>query len=459
MYDQDRNLVRMVSNDCFSAYWYKYDALGNCTSCNAERYEYNLRDELVRVASVTNGDDALFDYDDCGNRLSAENKRRRKRYSTNELNQYSIIEVDGARRRLHYDLCGNLTNVITSTGVWYLQYNAENRPYVWRRAFDGESIIIVYDHIGRRAIEDGRVHLYDEDRDISDTIWDPTITSGKQPLLMKRSDGITWLFSDAFKNVVNYMSGTNLFIVTYSPFGNPRGSTAELPGVFSSEIYNSKLGVYHYMLRDYSPKDGRWCGRDPAGEAFGPNLYRFANNSPMTNFDIWGMTCEKQNLDVSVGVSIPLGFGALSFSYTYSVSKETCDNVHCDDCTTGYTVETTTSHMGSMGGSWKAWGWLELGYSWDAGGETHELYNSCTGGTTKDGCSTLNVSVFGGPSLGIEDFLSISVKGQATFTTQKCADGSGSDNISGQIVLEQCYSRWFLSGCHSTILYPRTREN
>ena len=51
-------------------------------------------------------------------------------YSANALNQYTSIQ-EGEQEAFapQFDATGNQTQVQTSTGVWGVTYNAENRPF------------------------------------------------------------------------------------------------------------------------------------------------------------------------------------------------------------------------------------------------------------------------------------------------------------------------------------------
>ncbi len=52
-------------------------------------------------------------------------------------------------------------------------------------------------------------------------------------------------------------------------------------------------GLYLTHYRVYDPKDARWLSRDPIGEIGGVNLYAYANNNPMTYFDLEGTEPKK----------------------------------------------------------------------------------------------------------------------------------------------------------------------
>ncbi|HMC28205.1 MAG TPA: RHS repeat-associated core domain-containing protein [Verrucomicrobiae bacterium] len=51
------------------------------------------------------------------------------------------------------------------------------------------------------------------------------------------------------------------------------------------------MNSLNYGHRYYSPTQGRWLARDPAGERRGRNLLAFVNNSPLDHYDILGRAC------------------------------------------------------------------------------------------------------------------------------------------------------------------------
>ena len=66
----------------------------------------------------------------------------------------------------------------------------------------------------------------------------------------------------------------------YAPFGavSATGDVTQ-PFQWSSEFYDSELGLVYYNYRHYSPTDGRWLSRDPIEEEGGRNLYAFVKES------------------------------------------------------------------------------------------------------------------------------------------------------------------------------------
>ena len=114
---------------------YTYDTLGRpltrSTSRNGQTvndsFVHNSRSELA--SAIVNGVSYGYDYDNIGNRRMAMEANDYTLYEANALNQYtSIQENEDAVFAPTFDADGNQTLVRTSTGIWSVQYNAENRP-------------------------------------------------------------------------------------------------------------------------------------------------------------------------------------------------------------------------------------------------------------------------------------------------------------------------------------------
>ena len=200
-YEPHRDFVTFVSNDVYSSYRYACDAAGRRVSKNDERYEYNVRGELVLATNVSTGAEFAYCYDDIGNRLWSREFGTNCTYVANELNQYTNIVRGGVHELSAFDLDGNQMNVVTATGEWIVEYNGENRPVLWRRKSDGATIRMAYDRLGRRVMKNGETFVYDGYLNISQTIWDPTEPVATRPLAMV-VDGAVYLYvHDANKNV------------------------------------------------------------------------------------------------------------------------------------------------------------------------------------------------------------------------------------------------------------------
>ncbi len=80
----------------------------------------------------------------------------------------------------------------------------------------------------------------------------------------------------------------------YDAYGNLVSQSGSLAGAnvyrFSSKEWLSTPGLYYYGYRWYAPNLQRWLNRDPIGERYDANLYRFVYNSPLNYVDPDGLT-------------------------------------------------------------------------------------------------------------------------------------------------------------------------
>jgi RHS repeat-associated protein len=232
------------------------------------------------------------------------------------MNQYTDILCASAPLReniLLYDLDGNQTLLHTTTGLWHVDYNAENRPVL----FSNETAIITmaYDHQGRRTemkvVQSGtttrherylyRGYLQIAALDLLDATnvnhaitWDPTEPTATQPLALQRgTNGWSYGF-DQVKNVTELFDATGALAATYdyAPFGaltDSTGPAADLnPLTFSSEIHDAPLGLIYYNVSHLNVLDGRWVSRDPIEERGGINVFVFVGNRPSHRVDMLG---------------------------------------------------------------------------------------------------------------------------------------------------------------------------
>ena len=233
-YEPARDLLTQVVNaqpdgTVISSYTYTNDLLGRRTSKNTEQYGYNVRDELISA------DEVSYAYDDIGNRTTAEGKS----YTANNLNQYTAIDDFTPT----YDLDGNQTTVKTATGIWQVEYNAENRPIRWTQG--AKVITMAFDRLGRRVSYremNGAtqlahtVFLYNGYLCIQqlfsnepwnvykEFIWDPTEPVATRPLAFRQyGKTATFLMHDGNKNVTD--------VVTVGLTNAPSPTTTTPPSV------------------------------------------------------------------------------------------------------------------------------------------------------------------------------------------------------------------------------------
>ncbi len=254
---------------------------------------------VTDAATVNNGTYS-YNYDNIGNRNTAQEITEEiTNYTANNLNQYTAIG-DFAPT---YDAAGNQTLVKTTTGIWAVAYDAENRPVSFTNAETNTVIECAYDYMGRRATKkvtvNGSVTLHRRylyrgylqiaccDLTRSNhpalwlTTWDPSQPIATRPLAIQK-DGTWYTYGwDLTKNICE-LYGQHGYIrtnYTYTLYGavSISGDVYQ-PIQWSSEFHDTELTLVYYNYRHYNPTDGRWLGRDRFEELESINLYRFINN-------------------------------------------------------------------------------------------------------------------------------------------------------------------------------------
>lgn len=273
-----------------------YDVFGN----------YNPRGELILATNVVTGAEFAYRYDDIGNRLWSRELGTNCTYAANELNQYTNVVRGGVFELSAFDLDGNQTNLVTSTGEWSVEYNGENRPVRWTRNSDGTVVTMSYDIRGRRVTKNAERFVYDGYLNIGQTVWDPTEPVATRPLVWLGEDGLACFFHDGNKNVVDFVPtgvAPSACHYAYTPFGMDTGSAGDPnPWRFSSEWQDEEMCVIYYNHRHYGYMVGRWLAIDPLHEfvileneknnvfAQPHELYLFVQNDPLNHSDWigWG---------------------------------------------------------------------------------------------------------------------------------------------------------------------------
>ncbi len=310
---------------------YTYDILGRPTARNTARngqivndtFAHNTHSELT--AATVNGTDYEYAYDNIGNRKQATEGNDVTVYDANALNQYTAISENGAAAFVpQFDADGNQTLIKTDTGIWSAVYNAENRPVTFTNSDSNTVVECAYDSMGRRAYKkvttNGGVTLHQRYIyrgymqiaciDLTRThhpalwfiTWDPSQTVATRPLAIQ-INGTWYTYGwDLTKNICELYS-TSGFIsdsYTYTPFGSVTSTNGiTQPILWSSEIFDTELGLACYNYRYYNPSSGKWINRDLLQEYVSLNRYLLVNNSPIRNCDYLGLSeipnCNQQN--------------------------------------------------------------------------------------------------------------------------------------------------------------------
>ena len=299
---------------------YTYDEIGRPTARNTARqgrvvndtFAHNSRSEL-EIATV-NGANYEYVYDNIGNREFSLENNKASMYDANALNQYTSIAVNGAEAfEPQFDADGNQTLIKTETGIWSAVYNAENRPVTFTNSESNTVVECAYDSMGRRSYKkvsvNGSVTLHqryiyrgylqiaciDLTRSHHPALWyitwDPSQPVATRPLAIQ-INGTWYTYGwDLTKNICELYStgGTLTTAYSYSPFGKVTASgPVTQPIQWSSEVWDSELGLVYYNWRYYNAMAGRWNSRDAIFYSKYFNFYSYPNNNTIINFDFLG---------------------------------------------------------------------------------------------------------------------------------------------------------------------------
>ena len=338
-YEDSRDLLSVIdyrrpgSANPPARHEYDYDALGrptrrrdtwNTAAPKTTRlFTYNSRGELVGD-QLRPGGRFGYQYDNIGNRKEAFEFGNTTDYETDELNRYAgIVRNGGEAFTPQYDADGNQTLVKTSTGIWTVTYNAENRPVKFESEDGGTTVECAYDSMGRRFEKKVTVggttgfharYLYRDYLQVAECdltgetpalvrsyLWDPSEPQATRVLAMTRweANGTQvkehlYCMHDAMKNVTSLFGEARgrRALYEYRPYGGlvtSEGNMAqENKFRFSCEYMDDELGLIYYNYRHLNPRDGRWISRDPIMEQGGWNLFAFVGNNGVNRWDYLG---------------------------------------------------------------------------------------------------------------------------------------------------------------------------
>ena len=336
-YDANNQLLQVCNatpTNVISQYDYAYDAAGRriqivrsgsaMSENRTDVYGYNARGELISAAKLGELGTAMTEYayqfDDIGNRISSFDVGTNRTYLANSLNQYTLISnlCDSASLREEFipqfDDDGNQTLIQTSTGVWSVAYNGENRPVLWTGGTQSAAtnIVMSFDRMGRRSRRQDQIYIYDGylqianrrttygDEEFQYYVWDPTDNVATRLLCWSASSLSQQFFTHQLrKNVSEVVSIAQDVIAhyEYSVFGSVTAiqgeSAMKNPWRFSSEHMDCQCGIVYFNYRMYQPMDGRWDSFDriDSREDIGgvANLYLYVDNSPINGTDYLGL--------------------------------------------------------------------------------------------------------------------------------------------------------------------------
>ena len=359
-YEDKRNLLTQVQNGSVSDFGYTNNAIGNRTAMSRAgsaftvpdtiSYSYNSRSEVIGAVSNQNSAyNYAYSFDPIGNRLTANLAGTSYNYTTNMLNQYTVVNSNQPT----YDDDGNmLTN-----GSWSYTWNGENRMV---QAVNGNTKLqFVYDYMGRRVekkVFDGDTvvshnrFVYDDYKQVEELdalnsnsvlkrySWQPEAVGLDVPLSMTDvATAKNYAYTlDANKNVSDLTDALGNVVAhyEYSPFGThvATGSYTGNPFRFSSEVFDSETGLIYYNYRYYNPNRGRWINRDPIEEEGGYNLYSFIKNHSIILWDYLGQSdCKTLSIDtISYNISRSILSTKINIAFSLGGSIKICQKCCAD---------------------------------------------------------------------------------------------------------------------------------
>lgn len=328
-YDLNSNLLQI--NHLLNSmvrYEYAYDnndnklyEKNNAQPAKSNQFLYDVYNRLTRFKKGTLSganipaptDDILYNYDGVHNRQSVQANAVTTTYTTNNLNQYTML-AGGAAATLTYDANGNLLSDGTNTYA----YDYENRLVSIN---GGATARYFYDALGRRILKvagaDSTFFHYAqlrviEERAASGGPVQAAYVYGAdldEMLSMQRGGQTYYYHHNALGSVTQVTNAAGAIVeqYEYDAYGQVsffNGAYAPLtasaignPVLFTGQRYDAESGLYFYKARYYSPVLGRFLQRDPLGFVDGMSVYEYVFSNPVNWIDEFGLCsspCKKK---------------------------------------------------------------------------------------------------------------------------------------------------------------------
>nr|NGX55656.1 tRNA3(Ser)-specific nuclease WapA [Chlamydiota bacterium] len=272
-----------------------YDSVGNlcCYAHNQqeERYTYDDLNQLLTE------NDHNYQYDSLSNRLAKDDH-------CCTVNTLCQVTHDG-EREYSYDLNGNLI----SDGKYTYAYDSLDRlvsvTHPWF------TLIFTYDPFHRRIAK--QIYQGCWQRQALSYLWDGeneigTTVGSKIRELRVLGEGLgaeigaacfIEIWSSSYVPIHDHRGsvvalqelerGKVVESYQYTAFGEEVSQGQLSPWRFASKRVDEETGFVYFGRRYYSPHLGKWITPDPQGFDDGPNLYAYLHNSPMSDFDLYGL--------------------------------------------------------------------------------------------------------------------------------------------------------------------------
>ena len=311
-YDAGGNVLSVanLASSGTTTFAYTYDSLGRRTTMSTSdgkwTYTYDAVGNLTHAVFASNNpgqlpnQDLKYAYDAAGNRTQSVVNGAATSYTTNNLNQYTVVGAGNLR----YDAAGNLLSQTDASGT--TNYTYDRQDHLTGVSGPAGNWTFRYDVFGNRSSEthNGQIVNYAIDPGTGEAVgeYDATGTLLAHNIyglgLTSRIDAAagTQFFSfDASANTtaVTGANGTVLNQYRYLPFGQLLAKSENVGNPFQfggqAGLATEANGLTFMHARFENNAWGRFISQDPLNVAAGLNLYTYANNDPVNQFDPSGL--------------------------------------------------------------------------------------------------------------------------------------------------------------------------
>ena len=347
-YDADgrvTNIDHTIGLTQISGCVYAYDFVGNKLyeqkqdhPSASETYAYDAAERLTNfdvgllsggtISSPLLEESWLFDAADNWNAFVSNSVPELRSYDPDN----ELTNING--NTLYYDSDGSL---VQDTAYAY-SYDEDHHLTQVRRLSDSAIVgQYFYDAQGRRVekitdsagVTSTNIYLYDQDRIIEERDGAGNLVATYvygnyiDEVLQMNRGGQSYYYhqnslwsplalTDSGGNVVERYTyqvygSVSVLDATYHPLPANSWGTAHSavgnPWLFTGRQFDEETGLYFYRARFYDPIKGRFLQRDPAGFNQSLNLYEYADSSPATFLDPFGLSvvidCDEVKVDDS----------------------------------------------------------------------------------------------------------------------------------------------------------------
>lgn len=284
-----------------------FDAAGNLTKYQSQGVAYQFAyDDHYQIKSETGHEEHQYQFDSICNRVVKDGEIA----SFNSLNQV----LQSGKETFFYDPNGNLIQRKKGEEV-LVTYTYDPLDRLVQVNEKGKVTSYTYDSFNRRLAKKhpgqdvpDELFFYQGQEEIGSCIQGEIQSlrllgnNKRNPMIALEIHGTPYIpIHDISGNVVLLLNlqGEEIERYRYTVFGesqilSPQGdrldhSRVENPWQYASKRLDCETGLVAFGLRYYDPHCGRWITPDPAGDVDGSNLYAYVHNSPLLNWDQFGL--------------------------------------------------------------------------------------------------------------------------------------------------------------------------